>query len=151
METLLVLALLVLGGTILLPSAAAIFRRSGSGGPEEAVAAVLQQARREAVLRGREVVMHFDAKTQRLGWDGFTGPDLSPEGARMEVEFLRPGAASAVLIGGQKVETSLVPALRFFPDGTCDPVRVQLRLAGGAARIMAIDPWTCAPGLELTP
>lgn len=147
-ESLLVLALLVLAGVVLLPSAAALFRAGRSENPEEKVALILQQARREAVLSGRELVMQFDPRTQRFTWDGFAGAGLGPEAARLEVGFLRPGGTSAVLIGGQIVETSLVPTLRFFPDGTCEPVRVQLRQAGGSAHIMAIDPWTCAPGLE---
>ncbi len=69
----------------------------------------------------------------------------------MEVGFLRSEVKEAVLVGGRQVETSLLPAMRFYPDGTCDPVRLQLRLPVGVVRLMAIDPGTCAPGLEATP
>src|SRR4051812_26180967 len=150
-EIVLVLALLALAGAVLLPAAGAIFARGRVGKAEEAVAIVLQQVRREAVLRGRPLVLQFDAEAQRFRWDDSAGPRLGSEDARLTVEFLRPRAASAVLIGGQLVETALVPVLRFFPDGTCDPVRVQVRGGGGAARVMVIDPWTCAPGLEVKP
>lgn len=150
-ESLLVLALLVLAATVLLPSAGALFRRTHAGNPEEEVAGILQQARRAAVLSGREVAMRFDARAQRFVWDASAGVRLARDDARMEVGFLRAGTGSSVLIGGQRVETSLQPAMRFFPDGTCDPVRVQLRVADGAPRILAIDPWTCAPGLEARP
>ena len=150
-ETLLVLALLVLAAALLLPSAGAIFRRARLANPEEEVALILQQARREAVLRGRPVVMHFDARAQRLVWDGSPGADLGSEDRRLEIGFLRREVKEAVLVGGRQVETSLLPAMRFYPDGTCDPVRLQLRLPEGVVRLMAIDPWTCAPGLEATP
>ena len=150
-ESLLVLALLLLGAMVLLPAAGSVFRRARLGNPEEEVALILQQVRREAVLRGREVVMQFDARKQRFVWDESAGAGLAAEGARLEVGFLRPGPGSAVLLGGRRVETSLLPAMKFFPDGTCDPVRLQLRVAEGAPRILTIDPWTCAPGLEVKP
>lgn len=150
-ETLLVLALLVLGAAFLLPAAGAVFRRARLANPEEEVTLILQQARREAVLRGREVIMHFDSDAHRLVWEGADGADLAAVLAGMEIAFLRPEPASAVLIGGRQVETSQLPAMRFFPDGTCDPVRLQLRMPEGSPRLLSIDPWTCAPGLEVKP
>lgn len=150
-ESLIVLALLVLGAMVLLPAAGAVFRRARLSNPEEEVAGILQQARREAVLRGREVLMHFDARAQRFVWDGSAGAGLAGEATRMEISFLRQTPGHAVVIGGQQVETSLRPAMRFFPDGTCEPVRLQLRAADGGTHILMIDPWTCAPGLEAGP
>lgn len=150
-ESLLVLALLVLGALVLLPAAGAVFRRARLSNPEEEVASILQQVRREAVLRGREMVMQFDTAAQRFVWDETGGAGLAVAGGPVEVGILRPGRGSAVVIGGQAVETSSVPAMRFFPDGTCDPVRLQLRLPEGISRILTIDPWTCAPGLEVKP
>jgi general secretion pathway protein H len=52
-----------------------------------------------------------------------------------------------VLIGGTVVETEPLAAVTFYNDGTCTPFRVQLR-ANGAAHILSIDPWTCAPVLS---
>lgn len=150
-ESLLVLALLVLGAMVLLPAAGSTFRRATLGNPDEAVTAALQQVRREAVLRGREIVMQFDARAQRITWDEVSGAGLTMEGPRIEIGFLRPSPGDAVMIGGQAVETSLLPAMRFFPDGTCEAVRLQIRVAHGATRIWTIDPWTCAPGLEARP
>jgi type II secretion system protein H len=148
-EILLVLALLVLGAAVLLPSVSGLFRTNQSGSPEEVVAEVLQQARREAVLTGKEVALHFEPETQRFVWDGSAGRALGSAGPRLKVDFLRPRATAAILVGGQLVETAVVPAVKFFPDGTCEPVRVQFRPAGGTPRVIAIDPWTCAPGLEV--
>lgn len=146
-EILLVLALLALGGAVLLPAAGSILRNSRSGSPEDTVSTVFQQVRREAVLSGREVTLRFESDRQRFAW-GESAARIGSEGTRLRVDFLRPGPGSAVLIAGRLVETSAVPALRFFPDGTCEPVRVQLRMGEGAARVLSIDPWTCAPGLE---
>lgn len=142
------LALLALSGTILISAAGSIFARTTSGGPEEAVAGVLQQTRRESVLRGREVTLRFDDEAQRFLWDGSSGPKFASGRPGLKIDFLRPTAGSAVLIGGRLVDTTKVAALRFFPDGSCDPVRVQLRTPGVAARVLEVDPWTCAPGLE---
>lgn len=147
-ETLLVLALLVLGAMVLLPAAGSFFERARPVNPEDAVAVILQQVRREAVLRGREVILQFDARAQRFVWDESAGADLAAGGPRLEIGFLRGSPGSAVVIGGQRVETSVRPAMRFFPDGTCDPVRLQMRGADGVTRVLTIDPWTCAPGLE---
>jgi prepilin-type N-terminal cleavage/methylation domain-containing protein len=147
-EVLLVLALLALVVAILLPAAGSILRNSRAGSPEDALATVFQQVRREAVLSGRELTLRFETDQQRFAWETSTAP-IGPEGERIRIEFLRPGPGSAVLIGGRLVETSVVPALHFFPDGTCDPVRVQIRAGDRAARVLAIDPWTCAPGLEV--
>ena len=107
-----------------------------------------QQPGREALPRGRQLSMHFDASAHRLVWGGVEGMDFTTVLAGMEIDFLRPEPASAVLIGGRQVETSPLPAMRFFPDGTCDPVRLQLRTADGSPRLMTIDPWTCAPALK---
>src|SRR4051812_16587370 len=63
-EILMVLALMALAATVLIPAAGALFHRQGSGDVTDIMADVLQQARREAVLTGREVVMHFDAPAQ---------------------------------------------------------------------------------------
>jgi prepilin-type N-terminal cleavage/methylation domain-containing protein len=149
-EILLTLAMLALLGAVLLPSAGGLLRPHDPGRPDDMIAEVLQEVRREAVLTGREVALRFEVDKQRFAWDG-SERSLSREGPRVTVDFLRPSATTAVLIGGQMVETHPVPVLRFFPDGTCDPIRLQWRVAGGAGQIMAIDPWTCAPGLEVKP
>jgi general secretion pathway protein H len=40
-----------------------------------------------------------------------------------------------------------MPFVTLYSDGTCTPFRVQFH-SNGAARIIAIDPWTCAEVLE---
>lgn len=149
-EVLLVLALLALVGSVLLPAAGALFPRSDGGSPEDTVAETLQLVRRETVVSGRGLTLRYDPKSQCLVWENGTSRPLGTEARKMTVEFVRPrSGGSSVLIGGRLVETDTVPLVRFFPDGTCDPVRVQLRPAEGEARVLTIDPWTCAPGLEV--
>ncbi len=150
-EILLVLALMALAGAVLLPAAGALFRRSVPEGPADMIADLMQEVRREAVLTGREVTLSFDVEAQRFRWDGTTGGSRSADGPRLSVDFLRAANRSTVLIGGRLLETDPRPTLVFYPDGTCDPVRVQLRRSTGAVEVLAIDPWTCAPGLEVTP
>jgi general secretion pathway protein H len=147
-EVLLVLALVALIGMVLLPAAGGLMPKSG-GGWEDNLAESLQAVRREAVVRGRELTLRYDAESRCLVWAGGTSKPLGPADAKLAVDFLRTGSTSAVLIGGQLVETTVVPVLRFYPDGTCDPVRVQLRAANAVPRVLTIDPWTCAPGLEV--
>jgi Tfp pilus assembly protein FimT len=147
-EVLLVLALVALIGMVLLPAAGGLMPKTG-GGWEDSVAESFQLVRREAVVSGREIVVRFDAESRCFKWEGGASKPLGPADSKLAVDFLRAGATSAVLIGGRLVETSVVPVLHFYPDGTCDPVRVQLRAADAVPRVLGIDPWTCAPGLEV--
>ncbi len=148
-EVMLAIALMVLAAAVLLPAAGAFFRQAAPASIDDTVAEILQEVRRESVLSGREVTLRFEAGAQRFTWEreDVARHQVLP-GPRVTVEFLRAHGAGAVLLGGQLVQLGTVPAVTFFPDGTCQPVRVQLRQAGGAARVLVIDPWTCAPGLE---
>lgn len=148
-EILLVLALMALVGAVLVPAAGMLFQQGRKVSPADAVAEVLQEVRREAVLTGRTVSLRFDRGTQQFAWDGASGGSRALEGPKLAVDFLRPAITGAVLIGGRVIETNTVESLTFYPDGTCDPVRIQLRPAEGDAQVLSIDPWTCAPGLEV--
>jgi prepilin-type N-terminal cleavage/methylation domain-containing protein len=67
---------------------------------------------------------------------------------KLTVDFLPIGkSASSMLIGGEAIETQPLPFVTLYSDGTCTPFRVQFH-SSGAARIIAIDPWTCAEVLE---
>ena len=147
-EVLLVLALLALVGAVLIPAANSLFPKPGGGSIEDTVAEALQQVRREAVVSGHEQTLKFDEKQALLVWGTGQSNALVPPGQKVMVDFVRVAGGSSVLIGGQLVETSTIPVVRFYPDGTCDPVRVQLRVGNGERHVLTIDPWTCAPGLE---
>jgi prepilin-type N-terminal cleavage/methylation domain-containing protein len=67
---------------------------------------------------------------------------------KLTVDFLPVGkSTSSILIGGELIETQSMPFVTLYSDGTCTPFRVQFH-SNGAARFIAIDPWTCAEVLE---
>jgi hypothetical protein len=53
---------------------------------------------------------------------------------------------NTMLVGGVAVETTTVPYVKFYTDGTCSPFRAQF-VRGGDSHVMSIDPWTCAAEL----
>jgi len=145
-----VLALLVLITSVLLPAAGSLLRGSRGEAAEETVLAVLQDARRQAVLSGRDVALHYEPPENALAWtDGVQAGRRVFEEGHVTVEFLRP-SGGAVLLGGQLVEADPVAEMKFYADGSCDLIRLQLRTADGAPRVIPIDPWTCAPVLAST-
>lgn len=153
-EVLLVLALLALVASLLVPAAAALVRDPGTDNPDDLVAIVLQQARREAVISGAPVTLRFEARERRFAWwrAGASEPAAARAVPRIAAAaFLPAERTGSRLIGGRLVENDAGDALEFFPDGTCRGARLRLQAEGGTARIVAIDPWTCAPGLEVRP
>ena len=114
------------------------------------------QARTAALTTEREVRLSFDPKEKSFLLDDGTAPQVLPvpPARELTVDFLPTQASrSSVLIGGDLVSTQTVPFVTFYTDGTCTPFRAQFR-TGGAARVLDIDPWTCAqvlPRLENTP
>ncbi len=124
--------------------------------PEAVFWQAVQQSRTAALTAEREVRLSFDPKQQAFVLDDGASPLALPVPALRDltVDFLsaQPGQSS-VLIGGELVDTKTVPAVTFYPDGTVSPFRAQFR-AGGAAKVLSIDPWTCAqvlPRVEANP
>lgn len=146
-EVILVLALLVLITSVLLPAAGSLLRGSRGETAEETVLAVLQDARRQAVISGREVDLRYAPAEHALVWtDGVQDGRRIFEAGNVTVEFLRPDGG-AILLGGRLVEADPVDDMKFYADGSCDMIRLQLRVADTAPRVIPIDPWTCAPVL----
>jgi prepilin-type N-terminal cleavage/methylation domain-containing protein len=147
-EVLVVLAIIALVTALLVPGVNSVLRSISDEAPDRLVWGAITAARGRALETNRTVWMSFDAKTRRLSWgeDGLAaGRDL-PAGTSLQ--FLQPKPGDRVLIGGMVVETRELPAVRFFPDGTCDQFRVQLRQGTATPVIFGIDPWTCAPLLR---
>ena len=92
---------------------------------------------------GRTVELRYNSESRQLSW---TGPAAKTETmpAGYKLDFLAPESASAILLGGQLVETGSVRRIRFFPDGTCDPFRARLQVEKNPPQLFVIDPWTCA-------
>lgn len=150
LEILLVLALIGLLSAVLISGANAIFRASSRPPPEDVFWRVVAAARQLAITNERTVQLRFDAKEKRLIWsDGATtaSEPLVTEGDAA-LQFIQPRGGTAVLLGGQLVETAEVPLVNFYSDGTCDAFRVQLKLGAAPSFVLAIDPWTCAPVLQ---
>lgn len=150
LEIVLVLALIGLIGAMV---AAGIVRvvDADHPPPEDVFWQACRSAEKMAALSDRTVTLSFDDKTRALVWtDGNeTGrATFDPEDGEVSVQFLQPQSGeNRILIGGQVVETQTVPAVSFYPNGTCSAFRVQFRVNKHTRRI-AIDPWTCAPILE---
>jgi hypothetical protein len=59
------------------------------------------------------------------------------------VKILAPESSGAILLGGVASEKALA-RMRFYPDGTCDRVRLDITRNENRT-IVPIDPLTCAP------
>ncbi len=148
-EILLVLALIAIISAVLLPATGAFLGRAEQPSPQEVTIKVFQEARQHAVISGRAVRLRIDANEDRFVLSSGSEVAHRPMGGEgFTVDFLRARDTAAVLIGGRLVETGTVDHIEFYPDGTCDPVRLQFRSQESEPRIVVIDPWTCAPGLE---
>jgi len=131
-------AVLVTGGVNLLSDKPAT--------PEAVFWKAVQQSRASALTVEHEVRLSYDSKNQAFVVDDGVTPQVLavPPARELTVDFLSAAAGgSSVLIGGELVDTQTIPAVTFYPDGTCSPFRAQFR-SGGAARMLNIDPWTCA-------
>ncbi|MCX6945663.1 MAG: GspH/FimT family pseudopilin [Opitutales bacterium] len=134
LEILLALALIALLAGVLISGSAQLLANRPTT-PEEVFWAAVQQARASALKTEREVRLSFDPKDQNFVLD---------DGAGRQVLAVPPTRdLSSVLIGGDVVDTQTIPYATFYTDGTCTPFRVQFR-TGGAARLLTLDPWTCA-------
>jgi prepilin-type N-terminal cleavage/methylation domain-containing protein len=134
----------------------------------------LTAARKQALTTQQDIRLGFDPKTkafviganidpQASGNAGTqTGTNASTQTTdntpsetfpvqfadKLTVDFLPVGkSTSSILIGGELIETQSMPFVTLYSDGTCTPFRVQFH-SSGAARFIAIDPWTCAEVLE---
>lgn len=137
LEMLMVIAIGGLIATVLFIGSESLLRAAQRDDLETSALAALASARREAVTTNQTIRLHGVADGRRLEW-GTTGADLKGEGAARLLGM----TSSSVLIGGRLVENAIA-SVRFYPDGTCDPFRLEL-VYDNRSRILTIDPWTCA-------
>ena len=126
----------------------------------------LTAARKQALTTQQDIRLAFDPKTKAFIIGANIGMDTSDSAGaqssataatqtfpvqfadKLTVDFLPTGKSnSSMLIGGELIETQPLPFVTLYSDGTCTPFRVQFH-SSGAARIIALDPWTCAEVLE---
>jgi general secretion pathway protein H len=136
LEMLVVIAIIGLITTVLFIGSESLLRAAQRDDLENSALTALATARREAVTSNQTLHLRSAADGRRLEW-GAHGASLAGEGA---VRLLGL-TSSSVLIGGRLVENAIV-TVRFYPDGTCDPFRLEL-VHGDQSRILTIDPWTC--------
>lgn len=142
LEILLVLMLIGLLGAVMIGGAVSLLKSVEDKDPEAIVLSMLQKVRGEAVEKG--VVIEVTPLPDDAGfvW-GADGVESIPKRQGLSVRLLKPEIVAASLIGGQLQERS-IDRVRFFPDGSCDPIRVQV-IRGEVRRVYSIDPWTAAP------
>lgn len=120
--------------------------------PEDIFWKAVQETRKKALLSGAEEQLRITGKNKTLalvshGAEGDVNYPFNATGD-LQVEFLTTQkSASAILIGGQLIETGTMPFVTFYGDGTCTPFRAQFHAGASAAHTVSIDPWTCAPVL----
>ena len=142
LEILLVIVLFSLLGSIMVGGAISLFKSVEEHDPEAIVLSMLQKVRGEAVEKGTVIELTPLPEDAGFLW-GADGVENLPKREGMSVRLLRPEISGATLIGGQLEERS-IERVRFYPDGSCDPMRIQVR-RGENRRVYSIDPWTAAP------
>lgn len=149
LEILITIALIaLLAGVLIAGSARMLADRPAT--PVDVFRKAVNECRKLAVEGNQQVTLTFDSKEKIFKSSAPAGGSTFPvNGANdLTIEFLAgQKGGGAMLIAGELVETQTVPKVIFYPDGTCSPFRVQLQ-EGGNVRVIAIDPWTCAPVLE---
>jgi prepilin-type N-terminal cleavage/methylation domain-containing protein len=142
LEILLVIMLFALLGAVMVGGAVSLFKSIEDHDPEAIVLSLLQKVRGEAVEKGQVIELTPLPDDAGFMW-GTDGVENLPKRERLSVRLLRPEVSGASLIGGQLEERS-IERVRFFPDGSCDPMRIQV-VRGDVRRVYSIDPWTAAP------
>jgi prepilin-type N-terminal cleavage/methylation domain-containing protein len=146
LETLLVLGLLSMLAAVLIGGSASLLKGTARSDPEDALLALLQTIRRNAVEKGEVIELVALAPTDGDGPHYAWGEDHEETLPLLEgvaVKIIGPEVDGAILIGGRAQEEA-VPRVRFYPDGTCDRVRLDITRSD-ARHTVPIDPLTCAP------
>ncbi len=142
-EILLVLALLALLAAVFIPGVNSILREISSRGPEQIISETILAARGAALETGRTVELNYNGEERQFTWNAALPPP-KPLPAEIKLTLLPVETGNVVLLGGEMTETGDLKQVRFFPDGTCDPFRVQVQEGKNPARRLSVDPWTCA-------
>jgi prepilin-type N-terminal cleavage/methylation domain-containing protein len=142
LEILLVLSLLALLGSVMVGGAVSLLKANEAKDPETTLLKMMQTVRGEAVAAGAIIEVRQLPEDAGFLW-GEKGAEVLPASPGVKIRLIAAEMGRASLIGGQ-LEERPITRLRFYPDGSCDPVRVEIRREQNR-RTYAIDPWTAAP------
>ena len=153
LETLLVLGLMSMLAAVMVGGSAQLLKGTARSDPEDALMALLQTIRRQAVEKGKVLELaptdEADEDAPDFRW-GEEDADTSlrteeklPKMEGVKVKVLAPESTGAILLGGVASEKALA-RMRFYPDGTCDRVRLDVT-RNENRKLIPIDPLTCAP------
>lgn len=147
LEILLVLTLIALLGSVLIGGAVSLLKANNEQDPETALLSLLQKVRAEAVEANTTITLQQLPEGHAYLWGQDGAETLPAREGGSRARLLRPEFAGGSLIAGQ-MEERLLERMRFYPDGSCDAARVEVR-RGDLRRVFSIDPWTAAPLPEL--
>jgi prepilin-type N-terminal cleavage/methylation domain-containing protein len=142
LEILLVLSLLALLGSVMVGGAVSMLKTNETKDPETSLLKMLQTVRAEAVSTDSIIDVKALPEDKGFSW-GAAGLEALPPTPGVKVHLIGAVSGRASLIAGQ-IEEEPIKHLHFYPDGSCDPVRVEVK-RGEVRRVYAIDPWTAAP------
>lgn len=141
-ELLLSLALLVLVATAFV-GGAANFLHWRDDRPDLKFWQAVTAARQQALSAGQIVQLRYQPKARALVWS-WPGDHDQLALTVQTLQFLPAQRGAVKLLGGVLEETTDLPLVRFYPDGTCDAFRATLTETDGRKVLLQIDPWTCA-------
>lgn len=154
LETLLVLGLMSMLAAVMIGGSAQLLKGTARSDPEDALTALLQTIRRQAVEKGKVLELAPKESPDEDGPDFEWGEENAdeahpraeeklPKVEGVKVKILAPESTGAILLGGVASEKALA-RMRFYPDGTCDRVRLDVTRNENRT-VIPIDPLTCAP------
>ncbi len=155
LEMLLAIALVAIAGSMFLVSVDSLGRSSPADEFEGAFWRAMAQARERALATRREVELGWDDESRSFVIGDSAGTSAVPVEAASEgadsaysATFSEEVAANDfILVRGALVTRRPVPAVRVFPDGSCQSFAVEFSL-GEQKHLVVIDPWTGAPMLQ---
>ncbi len=147
-ELLLVLALIGLFSSVFVINVASLMKDGEMETLERAYWRAVETARTGAVFKQQAHFLEWDPKGNRFlvisagAAQEFPVEIESP--GKLEIEVLFEEIApenSYVLIAGKLVAKREIVKVGFFPDGTCSPYEVSMKIADFETRFQ-MDPWT---------
>jgi len=152
-EILLVIALMGMFTAIFVVNFEALVRQNEASAVETAFWEATRAARTRALIERRPHLMRFDDEEVSFVVEEPGGANRVTyvverenwaPGTRLDVKLQKHVPPSQFsLIAGDLVDTRNIPAAHFFPDGTCSPFLVNLKV-GADDFTIEIDPWTGA-------